>query len=125
MVQAPHSLGGETEAEIGRVCVKHHRQGVPTLSPTEPNISPQGFLPPRTPTLIVVTLGGFETPLQSQDEKGPKISSLIHKTTWKNCTDISLTQSGSVTRAALGERPHRSRVVKDGPCGCFLVQLIN
>ena len=94
MVQAPHGLGEETEAAMGRVCVKHHRRGVPTLSPTEPSISPQGLLPPRTPTVIVVTLGGFEIPLQSQDEMGPKASSLIHKTSWKDCTDISLTQSG-------------------------------
>ena len=58
--------------------------GVPTLSPTEPSVSPQGLLPPRTPTLIVVTLGGFEIPLQSQDEMGPKASSRIHKTSWKD-----------------------------------------
>ena len=43
----------------------------------------------------------------------------------ERCTDISLTQSGSVTCAALGERPHGFRVVKDGSCSCFLVQLIN
>lgn len=59
----PDGLGGETGAETGRACVKHHRQGAPTLSPTELGVSPRGLLPPRTPTLFVVTLGGFEIPL--------------------------------------------------------------
>ena len=118
----PHGLGGEPGLRReGRVRNTTAR-GRPLSAPRS---SAWGLLPPRTPALFVVTLGGFEIPVQSRDEAGPKTHSLMHKATWKDCPDTALSQSGSLTSAALGERPYGFRVVKDGPCGCFLVQLIN
>lgn len=49
MGQAPHGLGGETEAEIGRVCVKHHRQGVPLSAPQSPTFPHKVFCPQGHP----------------------------------------------------------------------------
>lgn len=49
MVQAPHGLGGETEAAMGRVCVKHHHRGCPLAAPQSPAFPRKVFCPQGHP----------------------------------------------------------------------------
>ena len=49
MVQAPQGLGGETEAAMGRVCVKHHHWGCPLSAPQSPAFPRKVFCPQGHP----------------------------------------------------------------------------